>query len=646
MGAGSGAMREDDLSRLFTAMLQCEELAHKAGSEQEVLQAMCDAMVASPIFEVAWFGVPSDPQGRIRIIARSSGSDQFFQQLNEAFEQSGDGGQATTAPESGDPCWIPDILTASLPEAVRTALQQSGLTSLISIPMTLNDGRTGPFTIGYHDRGQVGQVVITILKQWLPMSLDVFRTGVEPRYSGMELKESELRQLLDAIPQHITLVNRFQRSIFCNRALIEYHDPAFELALKAGVFVIDSVHRDDFDHIVTAHAKGYPTGQPFELEMRLRRRDGQYRWFLSQVTPVRDSAGEIIAWTHTATDIDDRKRAEERTRKENIALREEINRASMFEEIVGHSAKLRTVIRDITRVAPADSTVLIMGETGTGKELVARAIHRRSTRASRAFVAVNCASIPASLIASELFGHEKGAFTGAIQQRLGRFELADGGTIFLDEVGDLPAEIQVSLLRILQERQFERLGGKRTISVDVRVIAATNRDLNDAVAEGTFRQDLFYRLSVFPINVPPLRERAEDIPVLVEYFMGRYASKMGKEVRRVKRDVLALFQSYSWPGNVRELQNVVERAVVISDGEELVIEEGWLRSEPRSRQAHSSMKTELIDQERKMIEAALQESRGRVSGPAGAAMKLGIPAPTLESKIRALGIRKSLFKSF
>jgi transcriptional regulator with GAF, ATPase, and Fis domain len=341
------------------------------------------------------------------------------------------------------------------------------------------------------------------------------------------------------------------------------------------------------------------------------------------------------------------KTLKDRLAKENIALREEIDKTSMFEEIVGTSRPLKSLLSRVSKVAPADSTVLITGETGTGKELVARAIHKRSQRSSRAFVGVNCAAIPRDLIASELFGHEKGAFTGATQQRLGRFELADGGTIFLDEVGDLPGETQISLLRVLQEHEFERVGGNRSIQVDVRVIAATNRDLQAAIAGGAFRRDLFYRLNVFPIDVPPLRERREDIPVLVEYFINRYARKAGKSIRKINQVSLELLQSYPWPGNIRELQNVIERSVIVCDSENFSIDESWLSREPLGKQSKS--KTELTRtlaaQQKEMIEAALRESGGRVSGASGAAARLGIPGSTLDSKIRALKIDKNRFKA-
>jgi formate hydrogenlyase transcriptional activator len=339
----------------------------------------------------------------------------------------------------------------------------------------------------------------------------------------------------------------------------------------------------------------------------------------------------------------DRKRTEERLQQENVALREEVAAASMFEQIVGTSPALQAVLSRLSKVAPSDSTVLVTGETGTGKELVARAIHRRSRRGSRAFVAVNCAAIPRDLIASELFGHEKGAFTGAIQRRLGRFELAHGGTIFLDEVGELPSETQVALLRVLQEREFERVGGRERIQVDMRVIAATSRDLTAAIADGAFRQDLFYRLNVFPLEMPPLRERQEDIPVLVEYFIGRYGRKAGKTFRRITKRTLDRLQSYLWPGNVRELQNVIERSVIIADTDEFTVDESWLSAAPPV-DSRLGLSGALAAYEKAIVEDALRASGGRVFGPLGAAARLGIPRSTLEWKIRALKINKSRFR--
>jgi transcriptional regulator with GAF, ATPase, and Fis domain len=347
-----------------------------------------------------------------------------------------------------------------------------------------------------------------------------------------------------------------------------------------------------------------------------------------------------------ATAYADIQALKDRLPTESIVLREEIDKTSMFEEIVGASPPLRTVLSHVSKVAPTDSTVLITGETGTGKELIARAIHKRSPRAARAFVAVNCAAIPSSLIASELFGHERGAFTGALQRRQGRFELADGGTIFLDEVGELPPETQIMLLRVLQEREFERVGGSGPVRVNVRVIAATNRDLHAAVADGTFRADLFYRLNVFPLDVPLLRDRRSDVPLLVEYFTHRYAQRLGKRIRRVTTATSTLLQSYDWPGNIRELQNLIERAVILCDSDTLSIDPRWLAGRSLGPAPVASLSTgTLATHEKDAIEAALTHSKGRVAGPFGAAGRLGVPASTLESKIKTLQIDKRCFKS-
>jgi transcriptional regulator with GAF, ATPase, and Fis domain len=347
----------------------------------------------------------------------------------------------------------------------------------------------------------------------------------------------------------------------------------------------------------------------------------------------------------------DPKQSEERLKHESVALPEEIDKGSMCDEIVGSSGALQKVLSLVSKVAPTDATVLVTGETGTGKELVARAIHRRSHRSSRAFVCVNCAAVPRDLIASELFGHEKGSFTGALQRRLGRFELAEGGTIFLDEVGELPAETQIALLRVLQEHEFERVGGTRSIRTNVRVIAATNRNLHAAIAAGTFRSDLFYRLNVFPIDMPPLRERREDIPVLVEYFVDHCARKVGKNIQGITKESLDLLRSYPWPGNIRELQNVIERSVIMCETENFSLDKtwlAWLAQQPLATEPKIplDLSEKLAAQEKDMIEAALRESAGRVFGPSGAATKLGIARSTLESKIRLLKISKNSFKDF
>ena len=471
--------------------------------------------------------------------------------------------------------------------------------------------------------------------------------AIEQRYAEDKLRqdERELRQITDAIAQLISVLGPDGNLLYVNRSVLDYSGMSVE-DIMADDFRVRLFHPDDLERVTTERQHGLEHKAPFELEVRIRREDGQYRWFLVRYNPMHDEEGTIIRWYGTGTDIDDRKRAEERTHKENLALREEITSASLFEEIVGASKAIRNVLTQVAKVAPSDSTVLVLGETGTGKELIARAIHRRSNRSSRAFIRVNCAAIPASLIASELFGHEKGAFTGAIQRRVGRFELADGGTIFLDEIGDLPTETQIALLRVLQEREIERVGGSKPIPVDVRVLAATNRNLKTAIAAGTFREDLFYRLNVFPIQIPSLRERIDDIPLLVTYLIERYAKKAGKRIRNIHDETLAFFQAYEWPGNIRELQNVIERAVVLCESETFAIDETWLKPEGRRLSgSRVPLSATLVEHEKELIEAALADCGGQTGGPAGAAVRLGLPRQTLDSRIKALGIDRHRFKA-
>ncbi len=473
-------------------------------------------------------------------------------------------------------------------------------------------------------------------------------TTAKQAEENVRQSESELRQILDFAPWHVAVLGADGKAMYLNKAGLDYHGLTPEAFQDYDPR--RSFHPDDRDRIVTGAGRAkLLSDQPYEIEARLAGKDWKYRWFLFRFNPLRDGEGRITRWYVTTTDIEDRKQTEERIQNENVALREEIDKASMFEEIVGTSPALKSVLSRISKVAPSDSTVLITGETGTGKELVARAIHRRSDRASRAFVSVNCAAIPRDLIASELFGHEKGAFTGATQQRLGRFELASGGTLFLDEVGELPVETQIALLRVLQEHEFERVGGTRRIHADVRVITATNRDLQAAIGAGSFRTDLFYRLQVFPIEIPALRERKEDIRLLVEYFIDRYARKAGKNITTVDKKTLRLLESYPWPGNIRELQNVIERSMILCETETFSIDENWLPQPPpltpESKQQVALLRRLLV-QEKDMIEAALKDTRGRVSGPTGAAAKLGIPRSTLESKIRSLKIDKNRFRTY
>ncbi len=411
-------------------------------------------------------------------------------------------------------------------------------------------------------------------------------------------------------------------------------------------FIFRRVHPEDLSlvHRVIENAKG---GESLDFEHRLLMPDGSVKHVHVIARPLTSASSEV-EFVGTVMDVTARKKAFEEIKalrdelyRENIALREELGKTSMFEEVIGTSSVLQMVLARAAKVAPTDSTVLIMGETGTGKELIARAIHKRSKRSERPFISVNCAAVPSSLIMSELFGHEKGAFTGALQRRLGRFELAEGGTIFLDEIGDLPLETQIALLRVLQEREFERVGGSEVLHADVRVVAATNRDLQAAIADGAFRSDLYYRLNVFPIELPPLRERKDDVPLLVNYFVDRYAKRAGKKIEQIQKKSLEALQEYSWPGNVRELQNVIERSLIIAETNVFSIDKSWLANEP---QPSGSLPTDQEVNERKRIEAALAQTKGKVSGRQGAAAILGIPASTLESKIRTLRINKFQFK--
>jgi formate hydrogenlyase transcriptional activator len=462
------------------------------------------------------------------------------------------------------------------------------------------------------------------------------------------LTDIAIHRIVDVIPVMIGVMKPDGTVLCVNKAVLDYTGFSINDAVQQETInFLRGIHPEDIERLREERRKTMLGNKPFAFEERIRRKDGQYRWFLTQFNPLLDEQGRVIRWYATGTDIHDRVKADERTRNENLALREQIDRDSMFEDIVGSSEALRKVLRQVTKVAPSDSTVLILGETGTGKELIARAIHKRSKRVQRAFIGVNCAAIPPSLIASELFGYEKGAFTGATQRRLGRFESANGGTIFLDEVGDLPLDIQIALLRVLQEREIERVGSNTPICVDVRVLAATHRDLDALVAEGEFRQDLLYRLNVVPIEVPSLRERSDDLPLLVEYFIARFGKKAGKKFRAIDDKTLRLFHGYNWPGNIRELQNVIERGVILSDGDIFSVDETWLKRLP-SQQAESglafALNGALHRQEKKMIEAALAQSKGRVSGPTGAAARLGLPTKTLDSKVKRFGINKYQFK--
>jgi formate hydrogenlyase transcriptional activator len=537
--------------------------------------------------------------------------------------------------------WQTAIHPEDLPSLMerQRELLRSGKPGDIEARMRRHDGVFRWFLIRFEPfRDETGKIVM-----WYGVSTDI--EDLKQTEEKLREDERELRQITDAIPQAVVVQDPSGVPIYANQATLAYTgltaDDVFAPNFRERIF-----HPEDVERFRNERKAALARGLPFEFEHRALGKDGQYRWFLIQYNPFRNERGQVTRWYATGTDIHDRVRAEERTRNENVALREQIDRDSMFEDIVGSSEALRKVLRQVDKVAASDSTVLLLGETGTGKELIARAIHRRSRRAERAFIGVNCAAVPPSLIASELFGHEKGSFTGATQRRMGRFESASGGTIFLDEVGDLPAEIQIALLRVLQEREIERVGSSRPIPVDVRVVAATHRDLNALVAQGKFRQDLLYRLNVVPIQMPPLRERVADIPLLVEYFIDRIGKRAGKKFRTINKKFLTAFQEYGWPGNVRELQNVIERAVILSEDGKLAVDETWLKREPAQNPVRPrTLDGALLRQEKEMIEAALAESQGRVSGPAGAAAKLGLPARTLDSKIKRLNINKYRFKA-
>jgi formate hydrogenlyase transcriptional activator len=539
----------------------------------------------------------------------------------------------------------------------RDVALQCGIRAAWSSPIMSNDGKVlGTFGMHYREVRSPEPSEIQLIddaSHLAAIAIERVRsqTALTTAFETIKKSEAELRQIVDAIPHGIIVLDPEGSVLNVNQWVLDYTGLSREEAM-APKFRTRIFHPEDLERLHDDRRDALSGGLPFENEQRALGKDGKYRWFLNRYSPLRDESGKILRWYATGMDIDERKQTELRMHNENLALREELDRTSMYESIVGSSHALRRVISQIDRVAPTDSTVLILGETGTGKELIASAIHKRSKRSAKAFIRVNCAAIPTSLIASELFGHEKGAFTGALQRRAGRFESADGGTIFLDEIGELSSETQMSLLRVLQEREFERVGDSQPISVDVRVLAATHCDLEAAVSDGTFREDLFYRLNVFPVRLPPLRERTDDIPLLVEYFVERYARRAGKKISEIKRETLDLFQGYDWPGNIRELQNVVERAVILCDGSTFVVDETWLQRKssqmagPRGarRGVLAEDKRQFADRERKAIEAALAECQGRVSGTRGAAAMLGIPHQTLESKIVSLGIDKHRFK--
>ena len=530
----------------------------------------------------------------------------------------------------------------------------SGLVSFAGYPLIVDERVVG--VMAMFARHPLPQAAVDTLAS----VADAMAQGIERKRAEEELRRSEA-YLAEA--QRLSTTGSFGWKPLSGE--IVWSDETFRIfgidrAVEPTLeFVLQATHPADRDRVQLLIERATREAKDWDLKHRIRMPDGAVKHLHVVAHAVYDESSDRTEYVGAVMDVTaatESRQALEKTyaeiqalkeqlQRENVVLREEFDKTSMFEEIVGTSAPLRSMLAYVARVAPTDSTVLITGETGTGKELIARAIHKRSKRSSRVFVSVNCAAIPAALIASELFGHEKGAFTGALQRRSGRFELAEGGTIFLDVVGELPHETQLALLRVLQEREFERVGGGRPIRTDVRVVAATNRNLEEAVAAGAFRTDLFYRLNVVPIAMPPLRERREDIPLLVEYFVDRYARQTGKGITRVCKKSLALLQAYSWPGNIRELQNVVERSVILADTDTLTVDEWWLPAQAAPpAPGQQPFAAQLDAQEKAMIEAVLTETQGRVSGPTGAAARLQMPPSTLESRIRSLGIDKRRFR--
>ena len=472
----------------------------------------------------------------------------------------------------------------------------------------------------------------------------------QTRVAADAARESENRFSLiaNSAPVLIWMSGPDKLGTFFNKPWLDFTGRTLEQELGNGW--ADSIHPEDRSTCLQTCGDSFEARQPFTVDFRLRRHDGEYRWVSDHAVPRFDSGGNFLGYIGSCTDVTDRRESEERARranieleqikdrldKENDYLRQEMKVLDRPHEIVGQSAAIQRVLAAAEQVAKTDSSVLLLGETGTGKELIAREIHKLSPRRDKPMVCVNCAAIPTTLIESELFGREKGAYTGALTKQVGRFEAAHHSTLFLDEVGELPPEVQVKLLRVLQERQIERLGNPKPIAVDVRVLAATNRNLEHAVREGRFREDLYYRLTVFPIKLPPLRERAEDIPLLVMAFVEHFSTSMGKQIDGISKSDLAMLRNYDWPGNIRELRNTVERAMILATGSKLRIPLPKRESGPAAAFAPLT----LQDAEREHILSVLQMTNWRVQGDGGAADLLGLKRTTLESRMMKLGIHR------
>jgi PAS domain S-box-containing protein len=579
---------------------------------------------------------------RVRTLAYWSGTD-FADNIEFAVE-----GTPCKDVLAGELCLHPRNLQALFPADI--GLQTMGAESYLGVPLHGGSGQllghlavlhTAPMTPSPDD--------LVVLRIFAARA----GTELERKRTGDALRESQLRYstMAETVPEVLFTAGPDGACDYVSRRFTDYTGLTAPECLGDGW--LSAIHTDDRSRTVAMWDRSVGTGEPFEIEYRLRRADGEYRWFRARAVPMQPDEDAASRWFGVATDIDDSKRAEEslraalaevrrlkdRLETENVYLQEQIETEHGFEEIVGRSPALRRVLTQVEQVAPGDTTVLITGETGTGKELLARAIHKLSPRRDRALITVNCGAISPGLVESELFGHEKGAFTGAVGRRIGRFEVADGGTLFLDEIGDLPLDAQVKLLRVLQEGEIERVGGLKPIKVDVRMIAATHRDLDALVREGRFRADLFYRLNVFPIHNPALRERPDDIAELVRYFVLKYAAKLGKRIEAVPKAVHDRLSAYPWPGNVRELANVIERSVILSRGSALQIDSLLPDSAPPTVGPVEPAPT-LEEMQRRHIIDVLEQTGWRVSGPKGAALLLGLKPTTLEARMKRLGVRR------
>jgi PAS domain S-box-containing protein len=540
----------------------------------------------------------------------------------------------------------PDDLPA---EAARDkeAYRQYGTHSLVAVPLPIGSGMLGALTFASaRERGGWSE---TLLKR-LQLVAEVFANAIARARSDRALRESEARLQLtaDSAGAGLWVLAVETGRIWATAKMRELLHFVPEGELDFGSF-LNAIHPEDRDVVRQGVQQALQTRTGLRIEYRIVLPDGSLRWIATRGSSPCDPSGEPDRLMGVSVDVTELKRAEEQLRRtleevqrlrdqlqqQNVYLQQEVKLLHGHTRIVGQSQALKRVLAQAEQVAPTGSTVLLMGETGTGKELIASAIHELSPRRDQAMVRVNCSAIPTPLIESELFGREKGAYTGALSKQIGRFELANGSTLFLDEIGDLPSDVQVKLLRVLEDRKIERLGSPRSIPVDVRIIAATNHDLEEAVREGRFREDLYYRLNVFPITVPPLRERREDIPALVSALVGEFGTALGKKIESVARESMDALQRYNWPGNVRELRNVIERAMIVAKGPKLWIEP------PGKAAATQTPRLAMKEVEREHVRRVLEMTGWRVRGRNGAAEMLGVKPTTLESRMAKLGIRRS-----